>query len=169
MKLLFLILFGFLACNSFAQVDSGFLKSLKALDTANILKSDTLAPPNDVLTKKIKILRSERRGLTTENIMRMKLMEEQQKDTVHSKEFYTALQEELTSGPTGQLLENSMVNLYRNHFTEKEVDDLIAFYKTSAGKKMDNEFILLMVQSVKGAEQLMKMAAKKVEGRFKKQ
>lgn len=169
MKLLFLILFGFTAGNSFAQVDTGFLKSLKALDTANILKSDTLAPPNDVLTQKIKLLRSERRGLTTENIMRIKLMEEQQKDTVHSKEFYNALQEELTSGSTGRLLENSIVNLYRNHFTEREVDDLIAFYKTSAGKKMDSEFILLMVQSVKGAEQLLKIAARKVEGRLKKQ
>jgi hypothetical protein len=95
-------------------------------------------------------------------------MEEQQKDTVHSKEFYKELQREITTGKTGQLLENSFVNLYRKRFTEREVDDLINFYKSSAGKKMDNEFILLMVQSVKGAEQLLKMAGKNVEMRLKK-
>jgi hypothetical protein len=163
--LLFLCLIGQYA---FSQIDSGFVKALKALDTANILKTDTLAPPNDAFTKKIKVLRNERKGLTTENIIRMKLMEEQQKDTVHPKEFYTELQREITTGKTGQLLENSYVNLYRKHFTEREVDDLINFYKSSAGKKLDNEFILLMVQSVKGAEQLLKMAGKSVEMRLRK-
>jgi hypothetical protein len=163
--LLFLCLIGQYA---FSQIDSGFVKALKALDTANILKTDTLAPPNDAFTKKIKVLRNERKGLTTENIIRMKLMEEQQKDTVHPKEFYTELQREITTGKTGQLLENSYVNLYRKHFTEREVDDFINFYKSSAGKKLDNEFILLMVQSVKGAEQLLKMAGKSVEMRLRK-
>jgi hypothetical protein len=163
--LLFLCLIGQYA---FSQIDSGFVKALKALDTANILKTDTLAPPNDAFTKKIKVLRNERKGLTTENIIRMKLMEEQQKDTVHSKEFYTELQREITTGKTGQLLENSFVNLYRKRFTEREVDDLVNFYKSSAGKKLDNEYILLMVQSVKGAEQLLKMAGKNVEMRLRK-
>jgi hypothetical protein len=166
MRVVLLIILGFSSLQAFSQIDSGFIKALKALDTADILKSDTLAPPNDVFTQKIKILRKERKGLTTENILRIKIMEEQQKDTVHSKEFYKELQREITTGKTGQLLENSFINLYRNHFTEKEVDDLISFYKSSAGKKMDNEFILLMVQSVKGGEQLMKIAGKNVEKRF---
>jgi hypothetical protein len=165
----FLLLFLCFVCQyAFSQIDSGFAKALKALDTADILKTDTLAPPNDAFTKKIKVLRNERKGLTTENIIRMKLMEEQQKDTVHSKEFYTELQREITTGKTGQLLENSFVNLYRKRFTEREVDDLVNFYKSSAGKKLDNEYILLMVQSVKGAEQLLKMAGKNVEMRLRK-
>jgi hypothetical protein len=165
----FLLLFLCFVCQyAFSQIDSGFVKALKALDTADILKTDTLAPPNDAFTKKIKVLRNERKGLTTENIIRMKLMEEQQKDTVHSKEFYTELQREITTGRTGQLLENSFVNLYRKRFTEREVDDLVNFYKSSAGKKLDNEYILLMVQSVKGAEQLLKMAGKNVEMRLRK-
>jgi hypothetical protein len=168
MKVFILLFLCVIGQYAFSQIDSGFVKALKALDTANILKTDTLAPPNDAFTKKIKVLRNERKGLTTENIIRMKLMEEQQKDTVHSKEFYTELQREITTGKTGQLLENSYVNLYRKHFTEREVDDLINFYKSSAGKKLDNEFILLMVQSVKGAEQLLKMAGKSVEMRLRK-
>ena len=168
MRVVLLIILGFSSLQAFSQIDSGFIKALKALDTADILKSDTLAPPKDVFTQKIKILRKERKGLTTENILRIKIMEEQQKDTVHSKNFYTELQREITIGKTGQLLENSFINLYRNHFTEKEVDDLITFYKSSAGKKMDNDFILLMVQSVKGAEQLLKIAGNNVEKQLSK-
>jgi hypothetical protein len=168
MKFFLFLLLCFLCQDAFSQIDSSFVKSLKALDTADILKADTLTPPDDAFTKKIMVLKNERKGLTTENIIRMKLMEEQQKDKVHSKEFYIELQREITTGKTGQLLENSFVNLYRKRFTEREVDDLINFYKSSAGKKMDNEFILLMVQSVKGAEQLLKIAGKNVEMRLKK-
>lgn len=145
---------------SSSQVDSSFILKLKALDTANILKADTVSVPNDLLTKKIKLLRSQRKGLTTETILRIKITEEQQKDTSHSKEFYNRLLREVTEGKTSKLIENSIINLYRRSFTLKEIDELINFYNTSAGKKMDIEFILLMVQSIKDAEQLLKLATK---------
>jgi len=87
-------------------------------------------------------------------------MEEQQKDTLHSKEFYKKLLEEVTTGRTSKLIENSVINLYRRTFTEKEIDDLVQFYKTSAGKKMDEQYLLLLVESAKNAEQLLKLAAK---------
>jgi hypothetical protein len=146
-----------------AQVDSSFLLKLKALDTADMVKDDTASVPQDQLTQKIKLLRSERSGLTTETIIKIKLAEEQQKDKKHDKAFYERLEKELTSGHTGQLLENCLVNLYRRTFTEEEIEELFRFYKTPAGKKMDKEFLLLMVQSVKDAEQLLKQAAAKVE------
>ena len=147
---------------SFSQIDSSFISKIKSLDTADVLKMDTAAVPNDAFTKKIKQLRSERTGLTIEAIIKLKLTEEQQKDTTHPKAFYDQLQEELTIGHTGKLLDNSIVNLYRRSFTEKEIDELIAFYKTSAGKKMDKEFFILLVESVKDAEQLIKMAVNKL-------
>jgi hypothetical protein len=153
---------------SFSQIDSAFINKIKALDTANILRSDTLAVPNDVLTKKIKLLLSERQGLTIETILRLKITEEQQKDTAHSKDFYNKLVEEVTNGKTGKLIETSLVNLYRRIFTEKEIDQLVSFYGTSAGKKMDKEFLLILVESVKGAEQLLKMAAKNIESNTSK-
>jgi hypothetical protein len=90
-------------------------------------------------------------------------MEEQQKDTVHSKEFYKKLTEDITTGKTSKLLENSLVNIYRRTFTENEIDDLINFFQTSAGKKMDKEFLLLLVQSVKDGEQLLNLAVKDLE------
>jgi len=148
---------------SFSQIDSSFILKLKALDTANILKSDTVSVPDDPLTSKIKLLMSERRGLTIGTILKLKITEEQQKDTTHSKDFYNKLLEDVTKGKTSKLIENSLINLYRRTFTEKEVEQLINFYQTSAGKKMDKEFILLLVQSVKDAEQLLKLAGKNLE------
>lgn len=147
---------------SIAQMDTAFIAKLKSLDTANMLKLDTATVPNDPLTAKIKQLRSEKKGLTLETIIKMKLAEQQQSNTTHSKDYYDKLMEDVTKGKTSKLIENSLINLYRNNFTEPEIDELIKFYQTSAGKKMDKEYILLMVESMKDAEQLIKLAAKNV-------
>ncbi len=118
--------------------------------------------PDDALTAKIKELRKEKKGLTLETILKIKITEEQQKDTSHKKSFYDALLNDVTKGRTSKLIENSLVNLYQRNFTEQEIDELIIFYKTSAGRKMDKEYILLMVESIKDAEQLIKLAAKNI-------
>jgi len=148
---------------SFAQIDSAFILKLKALDTANILKADTVTVPNDAFTQKVKQLLGEKNGLSVKAILKIKIMEEQQKDSVHSKEFYRKLTEDITTGKTSKLLENSLINIYRRTFTENEIDELIKFFQTSAGKKMDKEFLLLLVQSVKDGEQLLKLAVKNLE------
>ena len=96
-------------------------------------------------------------------ILKLKIMDEQQKDTVHSKEFYKKLIEDITTGKTSKLLENSIINIYRRTFTENEIDELISFFQTSAGKKMDKEFLLLLVQSVKDGEQLLNLSVKNLE------
>jgi len=148
---------------SFSQLDSAFILKLKALDTANILKMDTVSVPNDALTQKIKRLLGEKNGLSVVAILKLKIMDEQQKDTVHSKEFYKKLIEDITTGKTSKLLENSIINIYRRTFTENEIDELISFFQTSAGKKMDKEFLLLLVQSVKDGEQLLNLSVKNLE------
>jgi hypothetical protein len=148
---------------SFSQIDSAFILRLKALDTANILKMDTVTAPNDALTQRIKKLLDEKNGLSVGAILKIKIMDEQQKDTVHSKEFYKKLTEDITTGKTSKLLENSLVNIYRRTFTENEIDELIIFFQTSAGKKMDKEFLFLLVQSVKDGEQLLNLAMKNIE------
>jgi len=162
MKLLPLLSLFLMPACSFSQIDSSFIKKIKALDTADVLKYDTMAAPNDPLTQKIKLLRSERTDLTIEKIIQIKIMEEQQKDTSR-KAFYQKLLTEASTGRTSTLIETYLVNLYRKTFTEAEIDDLVRFYNTAAGKKMDNSYLLLLVQSVKGAEQLLKMAAKDLE------
>jgi hypothetical protein len=164
MKPALFITFLLFSIASIAQIDSAFILKLKALDTANTLQADTMALPDDVLTKKIKQLRAERSGgLTTEAVLKIKLAEEQGKDKKHDAAFYKKLEQDITTGHTAQLLENIMINLYRRTFTESEIDELVRFYKTSAAKKMDKEFLLMMVQSVKDAEQLLKLAVSKLE------
>jgi len=163
MKLIILVQAVLIPCLSFSQIDSAFILKLKALDTANVLKTDTAAVPNDALTQKIKQLLGEKNGLTVTAILKIKIMDEQQKDTVHSKEFYRKLMEDITTGKTSKLLENTLINIYRRTFIENEIDELIKFFQTSAGKKMDKEFLLLLVQSVKDGEQLLKLAVKDLE------
>src|SRR5215470_7858358 len=163
MKFLVFALLGLSSLHGHAQIDSVLIKRIKALDTADIVKTDTVAVPNDSFSKKVRELRSEQKGLTLETILKIKIAEEQQKDTTLSKQYYQKLVEEVTTGKTRKLLENSVINIYRRTFTEKELDELIAFYKTSAGQKMNTEYLLLLVQSVKDAEQLLKLAVKNLK------
>jgi len=163
MKLIVLLTALLIPFLSFSQLDSAFILKLKALDTANILKMDTVSVPNDAFTQKIKRLLDEKNGLSVSAILKLKIMDEQQKDTVHSKEFYKKLIEDITTGKTSKLLENSIINIYRRTFTENEIDELISFFQTSAGKKMDKEFLLLLVQSVKDGEQLLNLSVENLE------
>ena len=163
MKVVLFVLSIFIYCRCYSQIDSVLIKRIKALDTADLVKTDTVSVPNDSFSKKVRELRSEQKGLTLETILRLKIAEEQQKDTAHSKEFYQKLTDEITTGRTAKLLDNSVINIYRRTFTETELDELIRFYKTSAGQKMNTEYLLLLVQSVKDAEQLLKLAAKNIE------
>jgi len=163
MKLIILLLAVLIPFLSLSQIDSAFILKLKALDTANILKKDTAAVPNDAFTQKIKRLLGEKNGISVKAILQFKIMDEQKKDTVHSKEFYQKLMDDVATGKTSQLLENSLINIYRRTFTENEIDELINFFQTSAGKKMDKEFLLLLVQSVKDGEQLLNLAVKDLE------
>jgi len=164
MKRLILALFVSLPFYSIGQLDSASMLKIKALDTANILKLDTLDAPNDAITQKIRDLRKVKGGLTIESIVQLKIREEKQKDTSRAKqEYYGKLLQEATQGRTAKLIENCMINMYRRTFTEQEIDDLLHFYKTSAGQKMDKEFLVLLVESAKGAEQLLKLAADKLQ------
>jgi hypothetical protein len=163
MKPLLFLLWFLIPIISRAQVDSAFILKLKTLDTADILKADTLTVPDDMLTKKIRELNRERSGLTIQNILAIKIMEEREKDKKHSADFYNKLNDEITKGRTATLIENTIINSYRRTFTEVEIDDLIRFYKSTAGKKMDNNFLYLLAESAKGAEQLLKLAAQRIE------
>ena len=62
MKLAILILALVIPVLGFSQLDSAFIMKLKALDTANILKTDTVSVPDDALTQKIKQLLGEKMG-----------------------------------------------------------------------------------------------------------
>jgi len=166
-KILILLLISFPAM-AFSQIDTVFLQRLKGIESDDLLKKDTMAVPDDAFTRKIKKLRREKNGMNIELIVQIKIKEEQEKDKTRPKEFYDKLLLEMTTGETGRLLENCVINMYRESYTEREVDELIRFFKTSAGKKMNTEFIFLIARSVKDAEQLMKIAGTKQDTTAKK-
>lgn len=155
MKFIFLSICIVLCTDSFAQVDTAFILKIKSLDTLNSLRFDTTSVPDDLLTQKIKILRKEKNGIDLETLIFIKLAEQKQKDTIHDAAFYQKLNKEIKSGNTGRLIENCVLNLYRKTFSLSEINDLIAFYKTSAGKKMNKEFIMMVLQAAKDAEILV--------------
>jgi uncharacterized protein len=163
MKKLYTLLLIILPAAAFAQIDTAFLQRLKLMESADMLKKDTMTVPDDAFTRKIKELRAEKNGLNIELVMQIKIKEEQEKDKTRPAEYYDRLLKEMTTGETGRLLENCLVNMYRESYTEQEVDELIRFFKTSAGKKMNTEFIFLIARSVKDAEQLMKIAMTKLD------
>lgn len=163
-KLFALLLTGF-PLAAFSQIDTAFLQRLKAMESGDLLTKDTMAVPEDSFTRKIRGLRKEKNGVNIELVMQIKIKEEQEKDKSRPKEFYDKLLQEMTTGETGRLLDNCMVNMYRESYTEEEIDDLARFYKTSAGKKLNTEFIFLIARSVKEAEQLMKMAMTKLDAK----
>ena len=109
--------------------------SLQSLFGNLTLKVDTTSPPEDSFTKKIRIFRSERGLLSFDTVIKYQIESQQSNDTKRPKEFYPGLLGELQHGYASHLIENLLINLYRQCFTEKEVDQLVEFYKTSAGKK----------------------------------
>lgn len=168
MRKIILLLLLTIPAMAFCQIDTVFLQRLKGVESGDLLKKDTMAVPDDAFSRKIKLLRTEKNSLNIEMIMQIKIKEEQEKDKSRPKEFYDKLLQEMTTGETGRLLENCMINMYRESYTEEEIDELIRFFKTSAGKKMNTEFIFLIARSVKDAEYLMKIAMTKLDATPKK-
>lgn len=160
-KLIFILML--LPLHLFSQIDTAFLMQLKSYDTANVLKADTMLVPEDGLTQRIRLLLNEKSGFGLTQIIFIKILEEKENNKTKPKEFYERIQQEVTSGHAATLMENIMINIYRRNFTETEIETLIAFYKTSAGKKMDKTNMLLLVESVKAAEQLLRLTAEQMK------
>ena len=51
-------------------------------------------------------------------------------------------------------MNNAVIWIYRKQFTVKEINQLIRFYKSSAGQKMAEKFPILMIQSLKAGEEI---------------
>ena len=145
-----------------AQQDTTSLASISSLFGATKFKIDTTAPPNDSLTSKIRLLRSERGWFNIDDVIRLAIQGQQSTDTTHSKEYYKRLLEECQHGAAHRLIENVFINLYRQCFTADEVNQLTEFYKTSAGKKTRVDFLILSATGAAAAEKIVKATAEKL-------
>lgn len=153
MNKLFIMLFCLIHLDVYSQKDSSeiFTRISESMATFQI---DTSAVPNDALTEKIRELRFLKGGFNVNEAMEYKITESRTKDEI-SEDEYEKLKNYLTNGEGKKWLDNSIIWIYRKHFILEEVEEAIKFYKTSAGKKMANDFPIIMVQSLKAAEMIM--------------
>ena len=114
-------------------------------------KLDTSAVPDDRLSKKIIELRDLRGGFNITEAVEYKISEERAKAGAPQQEL-DKVAAFFKSGNGKKWLNNAVIHIYRKQFTYEEVTQLIAFYKTSAGQKMAENFPIIMIQSLKAAE-----------------
>lgn len=131
--------------------DTGIFERLTA--EMKEFKLDTSTAPNDKLTKKIIELRTLRGGFNITEAIAFKIAEERTKEGANKAEI-DKMDAFFTTGNGKRWLDNAVTWIYRKQFTYEEVSALVKFYKTTAGKKMANSFPLIMVQSLKAAEDI---------------
>lgn len=115
---------------------------------------DTSAVPNDKLTKKITELRNLKGGFNINEAMEYKIIEARNKKEL-SESAYEDIKKFITVGNGKKWIDNSIIWIYRKHFSYKEIKQLVKFYKSSTGQKLAIEFPIIMIQSVKSAEFVM--------------
>jgi len=116
-------------------------------------KLDTSAAPDDKITRKINELRNLRGGFNINEAVDFKIEEDKQKNEI-PKEELEKLSGFFKSGDGKKWLDNAVIWIYRQHFTYKELKQLVKFYKTSAGQKLATDFPVIMIQSLKAAEMI---------------
>ena len=164
-KSIFILLIGLflLSCISSAQNDTIGISAIQLLLDSTRFRIDTSAVPEDAFTQKIRELRSVRGPINFDNVIKSAILDKQTNDTTRPKVFYDKLLEDCQSGNTHRIIENLLINLYRQCFTEEEVELLVEFYKSSVGKKMHREFLLLTATAGNAIQNIVKSAADKLE------
>lgn len=148
----------FMALTIHAQNEDATMKQIKNLSQRiskelSGYKMDTVAVPNDKITKKIEELRKYRGKLNINEIIDLKLKQDE-KNKKLSQEEYADAYNFFTKGDGKKWLDNAVIWNYRNHFTYKELKVLVRFYKSSTGKKWAAEFPVVVIQNVLAAEQI---------------
>ena len=148
MKLLVAVSYLFITFSAGAQVDSLVYKTITA-EMAKF-KPDYSTPPDDKLTKKIKEVIDLKGGFNINEAIAFKLEEDRKENKIPEAEW-RALATYMT-GEGASKINNAVIWIYRSHFTYKDLKQLVKFYSTSAGKKMNEVFPLLMLKSLMAAE-----------------
>jgi hypothetical protein len=115
--------------------------------------------PDDKITKKIIELRNLKGGFNINEAIEYKLQEDRQKGEIAEAEV-TRFSAFMTKGNGKKWLDNAVIAIYRQHFTFKELKQLVKFYKTPAGQKMSEQFPVIMMQSLMAAETIKDVYSK---------
>jgi len=149
---------GLFTINGFAQTDTA-----KAGNMASIFERigkevkdyhlDTTAVPADKITREIIQLRNLRGGFNVNEALEYKIEEDLQKKEL-SKEEADKISYFFKTGNGKRWLDNAVIWIYRDHFTYKELKQLVKFYKTDAGQKMATDFPIIMMQTITAGEMI---------------
>jgi uncharacterized protein len=123
-------------------------------------KLDTSAAPDDKMTRKIIELRTLKGGFNINEAIDFKIEEDRQKNEVPKAEL-DKLAAFFKTGNGRRWLDNAVIWIYRQHFTYPELKQLVKFYRTSAGKKMANDFPIIMLKTLRAGEMIKEMYDKK--------
>jgi uncharacterized protein len=161
---IFLVLLGTITA-AFSQADSVFKANYPSIferisKSIKEYKLDTSAAPNDKITMKITELRNLRGGFNINEAIEFKLEEDKQKGEIPAAELaeFAAF---MKSGNGKRWLDNAVVWIYRNHFTYRDLKQMVKFYKTAAGRKMAEDFPIVMLESLTAAEKIKEIYGKK--------
>lgn len=69
-----------------------------------------------------------------------------------NEKMFAAMKEEMN----WQKIKSPTIEIYAKHFSEKEISDMIAFYKTESGKSMIKKLPAVMTDSMMMAQNMMK-------------
>lgn len=125
----------------------------KLTKAATEFKLDTSAVPDDKITRKIIELRQLRGGFNINEVMEFKIEEDRQKKNISNEEA-DKMAAFFSTGNGRRWLDNAVIWIYRKTYTYGELNQMVKFYKTTAGQKMASEFPVVLLQTVRAAEMI---------------
>jgi hypothetical protein len=131
---------------------------------------DTVAAPNDELTKEIKKLLSITNSMTAAVVVMKGTIESQRKNPNIQlpAEFYDRFMQAIDNGQVGGLLENAIIKIYRQKFNVEEIREATRFYETPIGKKIAAESAFIANSSrIEGEKIGQYVALKIIDGMMK--
>ena len=147
-----------------AQTDSTKIPGIFDRITSEVksYKIDTSFAPKDKITSVILELRELRGGFNINEAIEFK-MQEEEKEGKTPKATLDHLRKEFTSGKGKRWLDNAVIHIYRQHFTYKELKQMVKFYRTSAGQKLATDFPFIMMKTMMAGQVVHDVLVKELE------
>lgn len=78
-------------------------------------------------------------------------------------EYYSQMTQIIKEDMSWARMEPLVVDIYRRNFTEKELDDMLVFYKSDTGKAILAKMPVVMQESMQISQQLMQQSIPKIQ------
>lgn len=144
--------------SSVAQSDSIMNKMFREI--ASFTPDTTMPPPGKKSVLASRLL-SYTGILNIDEAIDFKIFESRQKKERPENEI-SAASEFFNTGKGRRLLNNAMINIYTESFTEVELKRLTKFFKKNTGKKFLRTFPMIMIKGLMAAEYVAKAGGVKL-------